>query len=503
MTHFRSEAFGDNARVALADTELRSALDRAMSVFGERRHASVAAVPNWQELRNRARDLKDDVLLNLDRYLEEFAANAEDAGATVHWARDATEACRIITNLADTHGVRSVVKSKSMATEEIHLNVALAGRGIEPVETDLGEYIIQLAGETPSHVVAPAIHKSKRQVSELFAEKLGTALTDDETVLTQIARQTLRRRFSEAGMGISGVNFAVAETGTIVILENEGNARLATTVPAIHVAVMGIEKLIPRFTDLALMLTVLSRSGSGQQITSYQSMLTGVKRCPEDEGSKELHIVLLDNGRSRMLAHPVTRQSLACIRCGACLNVCPVFQQVGGHAYGSVYSGPIGAVITPQLMGLSTTSELPYASSLCGACREACPVKIDIPELLLHLRAAVVEGGTPATRAAGMDDPPPRNRKERAAFRAYAVVMSRPRLMEWSASIARVLQRITRSDGGRVGAQTGILSRLAPPLGAWTAWRDLRPLAPRSFRELWRESLGDASADHDIASEDK
>ena len=483
-----SETFGDNARAALGDEQLRAALDRAMAVFGERRHAAVAAVPDWEAMRDRARAVKDEVLLNLDRYLKEFVANAEVAGATVHWAREASEACEIVVELAAARGVRSVVKSKSMVTEEIHLNAAFAERGIEAVETDLGEYIVQLAGETPSHVVAPAIHKSRRDVAELFAATLGSDPLSDETALTRIAREKLRRRFSDAGMGISGVNFGVADTGTIAILENEGNARLTTTVPSVHVALMGIEKLIPRIADLALMLLVLSRSGSGQAITSYQSLITGVKRRRDDEGPSELHIVLLDNGRSRMLAHPVTRQSLACIRCGACLNVCPVYQQIGGHAYGTVYSGPIGAVISPQLMGLSKTSELPYASSLCGACREACPVKIDIPELLLHLRTEVVSGRSSTVDDDGQNRPPPRDAMERFAFRLFSIVMTRPWLMERSSGIGRFVLRMI-PKGGSGGRFEGFLRRALPPLGAWTASRDMRPLAPQSFRDLWKASL--------------
>ena len=249
------------------------------------------------------------------------------------------------------------------------------------IETDL-EYIIQLP-RTPSHIIAPAIHKTKQRIAQLFTEKLGIEPTDDVDRLTSVARQVLRRRFAEADIGISGVNFGVAETGTILILENEGNIRLTTSVPKTHIAVMGIEKLVPRFADLDVFLKLLPRSGTGQRLTAYQSLITGTKRKPEDEGPDELHIVLLDNGRSRMLAHPVTRQALACIRCGACLNACPVYQQIGGHAYGSVYPGPIGAVITPQLIGLGKAAQLPYASSLCGACRDVCPVRINIPELLL------------------------------------------------------------------------------------------------------------------------
>ncbi len=451
--------FDRHARAALADGQLRGALRQATTLFGERRQAALATAPDWEGARDRARAIKDETLLHLDRYLEEFSANAERAGARVHWARDAAEACEVIGRIAEQRGARTVVKSKSMASEEIHLNAALTARGIEPIETDLGEYIVQLAGETPSHIVVPAIHKTKRQIAALFAAKLGIELSDDVATLTGAARQALRRRFAEADLGVSGVNFAVAETGTILILENEGNARLTTSLPRTHVALMGIEKVIPRFADLEVFLQLLPRSGTGQALTAYQSLLTGVKQRPEDEGPAELHIVLLDNGRSRMLAAPVTRQSLACIRCGACLNACPVYRQIGGHAYGSVYPGPIGAVLTPQLFGLGRSPELPYASSLCGACRDVCPVKIDIPALLLHLRAEVVATRVGKQRAL-----------ERFAFAGYAAVMARPRLFEWLVRAARML-------------------RVMPPLGAWTKWRDLRPLAPRSFREQWRAGL--------------
>ncbi len=459
--------FDRDARAALADGQLRGALRQATTLFGERRRAALAIVPDWENARDRARAIKDETLEHLDRYLEEFVANAERAGAQVHWARDAREACDIIGGIAERRGARTVVKSKSMASEEIHLNAALARRGIEPVETDLGEYIVQLAGETPSHIVVPAIHKTKAQIAALFADKLGIAPSGDVATLTGAARSALRRRFAEAELGISGVNFAVAETGTILILENEGNARLTTSLPRTHVALMGIEKVIPRFADLDVFLQLLPRSGTGQVLTAYQSLLTGTKRRPEDEGPEELHIVLLDNGRSRMLASAVTRQSLACIRCGACLNACPVYRQIGGHAYGSVYPGPIGAVLSPQLFGLARSAALPYASSLCGACRDVCPVKIDIPALLLHLRGQVVERGAGKSRVL-----------ERLAFRAYAAAMQRPRVFEWVVGVARRL-------------------RIMPPLAAWTKWRDLRPLAPRSFREQWRAGLrdqGDADA---------
>src|SRR5437667_2100956 len=459
MGNLTTETFDANARAALVDTQLRGALRNATSLFAKRRLAAAEGLENWEGLRTEARAIKDEVLLHLDKYLEQFVANAEKFGAQVHWARDAVEANEIVCGLADERGARKLVKSKSMVTEEIHLNAALEAAGIEVIETDLGEYIIQLAGEAPSHIIVPAIHKTKKQIAELFTAKLGIEPTDDVDRLTSAARRVLRQRFAAADMGISVVNFGVAETGTILILENEGNVRLTTSLPKVHIAVMGIEKILPRFADLDVFLKLLPRSGTGQQLTTYQSLLTGTKRKAEDEGPDELHIVLLDNGRSRMLAHPVTRQALACIRCGACLNACPVYQQIGGHAYGSVYPGPIGAVLTPQLFGLGRSSELPYASSLCGACRDVCPVKIDIPALLLHLRAEVV-----ATRAGK-----PRL-LERLAFSAYAAVMARPRLFESVVRLARML-------------------RVMLPLGAWTKWRDLRPLAPRSFREEWRTRL--------------
>ena len=375
MNQLTSATFDRNARTALKDVQLRGALKNLASTFGERRTLAIASVENWEDLREKARSIKDETLLHLDVYLEKFTYNAEKAGAKIHWARDGKEACAIILDLINERNASKVVKSKSMATEEIHLNHALETAGINPIETDLGEWIIQLAGETPSHIVVPAIHKTKGQIADLFVEKVGIEPTDDVDVLTRTARNILRDKFAEAEIGISGVNFGVAETGTILILENEGNARLTTSVPKTHIAVMGIEKIIPKFTDLDVFLKLLPRSGTGQRLTTYQSLITGTKRNENDEGPDEIHIVVMDNGRSKMLAHPVTRQSLACIRCGACLNACPVYGAVGGHAYGAVYPGPIGAVITPQLIGMDTTKQLPYASSLCGACREVCPVK--------------------------------------------------------------------------------------------------------------------------------
>jgi L-lactate dehydrogenase complex protein LldF len=455
MNHLSSETFKENARAALADVQLRGALKNATSLFGERRKEAAASLPNWEDLRTQARAIKDEVLLHLDRYLEEFVRNAESRGATVHWARDAAEANSIICGLATDRQARIVVKSKSMTTEETHLNDALEAAGMQVVETDLGEYIIQLANEPPSHIIAPAIHKTRQQIGALFTAELGMPPTDNVDQMTRTARAKLRDRFAAADVGISGVNFAIAETGTIVIVENEGNIRLTTSLPRLHIAVMGIEKVIPRFADLDVFLKLLPRSGTGQRLTTYQSFITGTKRQAADEGPEEVHIVLLDNGRSRMLAHPVTRQSLACIRCGACLNACPVYQQVGGHAYGSVYPGPIGAVITPQLMGIQKAAQLPFASSLCGACREVCPVKIDIPQLLLHLRGEI----SPRKGSAA----------ERLAFKMWARVMTSPSLYKLSSVAGRILQRVM------------------PISRAWTNGRDLRPVESKSFHDLWSD----------------
>lgn len=485
MVHLTAETFDQNARAALRDPVLHGALRNLADNFAERRRLAVASVDDWEGLRERARSIKEDTLLHLDKYLEQFVENAEAAGAKFHWARDAEEARGIVLELVKACGVDMVVKSKSMATEEVHLNDALEKAGIEPIETDLGEWIIQLSRETPSHIVVPAIHKTKAQIADLFVEKVGIERTDDVDVLTGTARRLLRARFAQARVGISGVNFGVAETGTILILENEGNIRMTTGLPKTHIALMGIEKIVPRFTDLDVFLKLLPRSGTGQRLTAYQSLITGTKLRSSDEGPDEIQIVMLDNGRSRMLSHPVTRQSLACIRCGACLNACPVYQQIGGHAYGSVYPGPIGAVITPQLTGLAKASQLPYASSLCGACREVCPVKIDIPELLLHLRAEITEGTAAGAKA---DVTVKRKLGETLAFKMYSRVWASSFSYKLGIRAARLMQKLIARDG-KIGRAGSLMARVLPPLGAWTAWRDAPTVAPRSFREEWKAGL--------------
>ena len=475
-THKPMERFDHNAREALADGRLRSALRKATGQFGERRRAAIEdfGQEEWQALRERGRVLKDEALASLDVLLERFAVHATAAGTHVHWARDAREACELVAGIATAAGAKAVVKAKSMTTEELRLDEHLTQRGFESVETDLGEWIVQLAGEVPSHIIVPAIHRSKESIAELFHERLGTDPGADVVALTAAARQALRPKFLAADLGVSGVNFAIAETSSILILENEGNARLTTTLPRVHVAVMGIEKVIARLADLPVFLRLLPRAGTGQRLTSYQSLLTGPGGRDGGEGPAELHVVILDNGRSRMLSRAVTRQALACIRCGACLNVCPVYQNVGGHAYGSVYPGPIGAVITPQLAGLDRAAALPFASTLCGACRDVCPVAIDIPALLLDLRSQVVSQSKPARRL------------ERLAFALWSVVVRGRRRFEFATALARFAQRFLIT-GGRI--------RSGPfALGVWTKGRDPRPFAKDSFRALWARGLRDGGA---------
>jgi L-lactate dehydrogenase complex protein LldF len=384
--HTQSEAFTENSRRAVENHELQSRL-RVLNGFVFKRNAAFVELEDGEALRDRARAIKETTIANLDQYLVQLEESVAALGGAVHWARTGEEARAIILDIARQNDVKLVVKSKSMVTEEIDLNEAFEGAGIEAIETDLGEYIVQLAGERPSHILAPAIHKSRGDISDLFADKLGAMNLNEAEELTALARKQLRQKFCTADMGVTGANFAVAETGTIVLVENEGNIRLSTTLPRLHVAVMGIEKVIPSFDDLAVFLKILARSASGQKMSSYVSFITGTRRDGETDGAREFHLVILDNGRTRILEDEEKRESLYCLRCGACLNVCPVYQKIGGHAYGSVYSGPIGSIITPQFAGLEKTKDLPFASSLCGACKEICPVRINIPHILLSLRS--------------------------------------------------------------------------------------------------------------------
>jgi len=461
----------ERSHVALEDTVLQGALRRATGTFIDRRREALTSVADWEALRMRARQVKEHTINHLDYYLEQLVKNVEAQGGKVHWARNGDDVSKYIIDLAKARGVKSVVKSKSMATEEIELNHALEAAQITPVETDLGEYIIQLAHEKPTHIIVPAIHKTREQIEDLFGDKLEFGRPNGVNEITAIARRRLRHEFFAAQMGITGANFAIAETGSIVLVENEGNIRLSTQVPQIHVAVVGIEKVIPRFDDLSVFLRILPRSGTGQKLTAYVSFLNGPRKKNNPAAAPpsdfEFHLVLMDNGRTRMLADEQLRESLYCIRCGACLNVCPVYQKIGGQAYGWIYPGPIGAVISPQLQSLKESGDLPFASSLCGACRDACPVAINLPDMLLALRAKAKESGTVKQKPG-----------ERAALRGYAFAARRPKLFGFAGKVARAVARLLTKDGK--------ISRApAPPLSDWTAYRDLPAPHGGSFRDRW------------------
>jgi len=453
----------------LGDARLVEAYRASTTRLLAHRAQAIAEVPGFERLRDRAREVKRETIEHLDYYLAQFADNVTRNGGQVYWASTAEEVCNIVVNIARRAGVREVVKAKSMLGEEVELNQALEGAGIRPVESDLGEFIIQLAGDRPAHIVAPAIHKTREDVSELFVAHLRAERTVVPEELTAIARRSLRENFQKAGMGVSGANFAVAETGTLVLVENEGNIRMCTTVPRLHVALVGIEKLVPRLADLGVFLRLLGRSGTGQTLTTYTSFLTGPRRSDED-GPEELHVVMVDNGRTAALADAKMREMLYCIRCGACLNTCPVYRKIGGHAYGWVYSGPIGALVTPTLMGIREGRELPFASSLCGACREVCPVRINIPDLLLHLRS---EAQTHApVKAASL-------LSERHMFRLWAWVMRHPRLYTLGSRLARWGQVLL--------ARRGWIRKIPMfPASQWTEGRDFPALAPQAFRDRWK-----------------
>src|SRR5579885_1398281 len=467
----------------LADANLQQAIYTATGRLIAKRKNSIGGdlFPEYQEYRTRANRLKQHVIENLDYYLEQVESAVRANGGQVVFCRDGDEAGDFILNLAKKRGARLIVKSKSMTSEEIDLNERLAHHGLEAVETDLGEYIIQLAHERPYHIVAPALHKTRYEVADLFAQKLGV---ERETVVekqTLIARATLREKFLAADIGITGANFVIAESGAVVIVENEGNARLSSSAPRVHIAIAGIEKIIPRAQDLAVFLKLLGRSATGQPLTVYTSLLSGPRRAGEIDGPDEFFLLLLDNGRTKLLADRDKRESLYCIRCGACLNHCPVYRKIGGHSYPWVYSGPIGAIITPQYMGVQHDPWLPFASSLCGACAEVCPVKIDIPRILLELRAEVVEAKSRERR----------NRWELLAFRAWAWASRRPRVYELLGVLARTIAPDSDAEGDAprwVRSLPGFLN--VGPLKAWTSQRDLPPAPSRSFRAMWRERQG-------------
>jgi L-lactate dehydrogenase complex protein LldF len=465
------EGFNERGRRAIADRELHAAVALATEKFVTGRDAVLSALPDAPELRERAYRIKQETMANLDRYLEQMADAVEERGGHVFFAKEGEDVVRYVGELARRRGAKVITKSKSMATEEIELNRRLeedyADLGLEIVETDLGEWIAQLAGDHPSHIVGPILHMNRRQVADILSGVAGERLPPNVEQLTRFARGRLREKFLAADIGMTGANFGVAETGTIVTVTNEGNGRLVASVPPVHVVVMGIEKLIPRFGDLSVFVQLLARSGTGQKITVYSNFVTGPRDEGELDGAEEMHLILLDNGRSDLLGTEF-EEALYCIRCGACLNVCPVYRQTGGHAYGSTYSGPIGAVITPLLKGDEEAKDLPHASSLCGACSEACPVGIPLHDLLLKLRNRQVERGL-----AG--------KSQKIAFKGFENMMKSPALYNISGKVSRIAQKPLLRDGS--------VRPVPGPMSAWTNSRDLPPLAEKSFRELWKEGI--------------
>jgi len=458
-----AKEFNESARRYTADLHHRGWIQKALDGYYAKRDEFKSRFQSWPGARNLAAETKWEAINHLDRYLDEFVSRLEARGTKVFWAPGAQEARDYIVGVARQHQVRSIIKSKSMTAEEIHLNDALGKEGFEVVESDLGEYIVQLRDEPPYHLVFPAMHLTRQQISDLFHDKLGSEPTNNPEDLTMVARRVMRRKYCAADMGISGANFAIAETGMISITENEGNARLTTSLPRIHVALVGIEKVLPRLSDLALFLPMLATTGAGQSITCYNTLYGGPRQPGEPDGPEEFHVVLLDNRRTGLLADAEQRDALHCIRCGACLNVCPIFKNVGGHSYGTVYQGPIGSVITPHLRGLQDWKHLSQASSLCGACSETCPVEINLHHHLLHNRRNAVRAH-PALL-------------EKLIQAGFVLMMCRPALYQFAASVGRIAQPLQRLVGGTI----------LDPLRAWTKTRSFPPLAKKSFRELWRE----------------
>lgn len=463
----RTDQFKELAAKAAGDDRLHKNLCSSGKRFCELRQGGVDGFTDFEEARTKGRATKERCLGSLDRLLPLLEEQVQAAGGKVHWARDAAEARAIIVGLARARGVASVVKGKSMMSEEVALNDALEEAGIEVWETDLGEYIVQLAEEPPSHLLAPAIHKNRREIGRLFAEKIGVDYTDNPEELTRIARKVLREKFLNADMGITGGNFAVARTGTLALFENEGNIRMSTSLPRVHVALIGIEKVVETFEDFSLLRKLLTISATGQKLSTYCSLITGPRKEGELDGAEEFHLVILDNGRSRILSDPFLRQTLFCLRCGACLNVCPVYTSVGGHSYGWVYSGPIGSLLNTQLLGPGKGGEAPYACTMCGACAEVCPVKIEHPKVMLHLRQMMTEDPAFPVRETPA---------QRLGMSLYGWLATRPAGFRSASTLARLLQPIV-APGGK--------PRLMPPtLSRWARKREL-PRLQRPFSRRW------------------
>jgi L-lactate dehydrogenase complex protein LldF len=462
--------FPEAAAHALSNTQLRANVRHATDVIRAKRAAVVGEMPDWEALRESGRQIKAHVLRYLDDYLRMFEDNCTRAGGRVHWARDADEANAIIVGIVKGHGASEIIKVKAMTSDETQLNPALEAAGITPFETDLADLIIQLGHDSPSHIVVPALHRNRTEIRELFRRTMGIGgIGTEPEDLTNAARRFLRQKFLTVGVGFCGANFAVADSGAVAVVESEGNGRMCLTLPRVLVTLVGIEKIVPSMTDLEVFLQLLPRSATGERMNPYNSIWTGVRR---GDGPEEFHVVLLDNGRSRVLADPDGRDTLHCIRCAACLNACPVYRQTGGHAYGSIYSGPIGAILTPQLQGLEHSTSLPDAPPLGGACFQVCPVRGSLPQILIHLRQRIVA-----------EDPP---RAEGLAMKAAAVAFSSPGWLSLAQTLGRLAQWPFAHDGR--------ITSLPGPGAAWTGTRDLPAIPRESFRSWWAARKREAKA---------
>jgi len=455
--------FQADARAETADTDHRLFMQRALRGYVGVRAGTESRFADYESARIAASEIKWEAIENLAEHLELFADNLEKRGTKVHWCSNSEEARAAIRSILEENSAKTVIKSKCMTTEEIHLNEHLEAEGYQVVESDLGEFIVQLRKEAPYHFVFPAMHLRREAISDTFHVKLGSSPSGDPEELTMIARRVLRQKYIEADVGISGANFGIAETGMISITENEGNARLTTALPKIHIAVMGIEKVIPRLEDLALLLPMLATAGTGQHLTCYNSQFGGPRQPGEVDGPEQMHVILLDNHRTRLLADPEQRDALRCIRCGACLNDCPIFKNVGGHTYGTTYQGPIGSVFTPHLRGLKNWNHLSHSSSLCGACTETCPVKIDLHHHLLRNRRNAASAGHGGFI-------------ERMMMKGFSFVMRRPGLYRFAGRVGRVIQKLTRPIHGT----------FIDPLKKWRATREMTDPADQSFKEYWQ-----------------
>ena len=473
MTEITTENYVSEAKRAIKNQVLQKALEDLQQRFGPATALAYQKLPEGPELRLKAHDIRMQAIENLDIILEKLSENIRENGGHVFFAKDGPEAIEYALQIARKHHVKRIVKGKSMVTEEIGLNSALIDAGIDVAETDLGEYIIQLAGEHPSHIIAPAIHKTRNEIGKLFSEKLDIPYITDPPKLTQEARKALRKKFLAADMGTSGCNLACAETGHIAVVSNEGNIRMATTLPKIHMVFMGMERIVASLSDFEIILRLLCRGAAAQDMATYVSHISGPALPQHGDGPTELHLVILDNGRSKILADPDFREMLCCVRCAACLNVCPVYGKIGGHAYGFTYSGPVGAVVTPLLVGVNRAKDLFLGETLCGACKDACPVNIDIPRMLLALRQKVAEGDPKW-------DATPASLFEKTSYKSWSLMISNRRAYD-------IFFRLGGWGQKAMTAKDGMIHKLPFPFNSWTRHRDMKPMASKTFIDRWKK----------------